>query len=142
MAEYNVSANSNRKWVLLTRHGTYIGPVHHDVILGMPWVAQWKARMRPLQAAIEVCAPGAEERVRISVLPTTLTSSNVSGVEPVPQRNEAITAPTGCRGQQFVWRLISRMRSYRFQSTQMTGVKRHFTLARASLSSRACQLDS
>ena len=49
--------------------------------------------MRPLQAAIEVCAPGNEERVHLSVLPTTLTSHNVSGVEPVPQRNEEITAP-------------------------------------------------
>ena len=49
--------------------------------------------MRPLQAAIEVCAPGDEERVHLSVLPTTLTSSNVSGVEPVPQRNEELTAP-------------------------------------------------
>ena len=71
----------------------YVGPVHHDVILGMPWVTQWKARMRPLQAAIEVCAPGDEERVHLSVLPTTLTSSNVSGVEPVPQRTEEIFAP-------------------------------------------------
>ena len=35
---------------------------------------------RPLQAAIDVIA-------------STLTSSNVSGVEPIPQRNEAITAP-------------------------------------------------
>ena len=36
----------------------YVGPVHHGVILGMPWVTQWKARMGPLQAALEVCAPG------------------------------------------------------------------------------------
>ena len=70
-----------------------IGLVHHDESLGMPWVTQWKARMRPLQATVEVCAPGAEERVHLSVLPTTLTSSNVSGVESVPQRNEEITAP-------------------------------------------------
>ena len=53
----------------------------------------WKARMRPLKAAIEGCAPGDEKRVHRSVLPTTLTSSNVSGVEPVPQRNEEITGP-------------------------------------------------
>ena len=38
----------------------YVGPVHHDVILGVPCVTQWKARLRPLQAAIEVCAPRAE----------------------------------------------------------------------------------
>ena len=52
----------------------YVGPVHHGVILGMRgmWVPQWTARMRPLQAAIEVCAPGAEERVHLSVVPTTL----------------------------------------------------------------------
>ena len=31
--------------------------------------------------------------LHLSVLPTTLTSPNVSGVEPVPQRNEEITAP-------------------------------------------------
>ena len=75
----------------------YVGPVHHDVILGMPWVTQWKARMRPLQAAIEGCAPGDEERVHLSVPPTTLTSSNVSWVEPLPQRNEEITAPRQLR---------------------------------------------
>ena len=62
----------------------YVGPVHHDVILGMLWVTQWKARMRPLQATIEVCAPGDEERVHLSIFPTKLTSSKVSGVEPVP----------------------------------------------------------
>ena len=71
----------------------YVGPVHHDVILGMPWVTQWKACMRPLQATIEVCAPGDEERVPLPALPTTRTSSNVSGVEPVHQRNEENTAP-------------------------------------------------
>ena len=71
----------------------YVGPVVHDVILGMPWVAQWKARMRPIQAVIEMCVPGEEERVHLSVFPRTLTSSNVSGAEPVPQRNEEITAP-------------------------------------------------
>ena len=71
----------------------YVEPVHHDLILGMPWVTQWKARTRPLQAAIEVCVPGDEETVHLSVFPTTLTSSNVSGVESVPQRNEEITAP-------------------------------------------------
>ena len=49
---------------------------------------------------------------------------------------------TDCRDQQCIRRLISRMRSYRLQSTQMTGIKRHLTLARASLSSRACHLDS
>ena len=71
----------------------YVGPVHHDIILGTPWMTQWKARMRPLQAGVEVCMPGDEERVHLSVLPTMFTSSTVSGVEPVPQRNEEITAP-------------------------------------------------
>ena len=45
----------------------YVGLLHHDVILGMSWVTQWKAHMRPLQAAMEICAPGDEERVHLSV---------------------------------------------------------------------------
>ena len=49
--------------------------------------------MRPLQVAIEACTPGDEERVHLYILPTTLTSSTVSGMEPVPQRNEENTAP-------------------------------------------------
>ena len=66
----------------------YVGPVHHDMILGMPWVTEWNARMGPHQGAIAISAPGNAERVHLSALPTKLTSSTVSGVESAPQRNE------------------------------------------------------
>ena len=66
----------------------YVGPVHHDMILGMPWVTEWNARMGPQQGAIAVSAPGNTERVHLSVFPTKLTSSTVSGVESAPRWNE------------------------------------------------------
>ena len=66
----------------------YVGPVHHDMILGMPWVTEWNARMGPRQGVIDVKAPGNCERVHLSVFPTNLTSSMVSGVESAPRRNE------------------------------------------------------
>ena len=51
----------------------YVGPVHHVMIRGMPWMTQWKERMRPQQEAIDVCAPGANEGVQLLVLATDLT---------------------------------------------------------------------
>lgn len=66
----------------------YVGPVHHDMILGMPWVTEWSARMGPRQGVIDVKAPGNNERVHLSVFPIKLTSSMVSGVESAPQWNE------------------------------------------------------
>ena len=40
---------------------------------------------------LDMRAGSRRESVHLSVVPTTLTLSNVSGVEPVPQRNEEIT---------------------------------------------------
>ncbi|CDJ28248.1 uncharacterized protein EMH_0039200 [Eimeria mitis] len=55
----------------------YVGPVHHDIILGMPWVTQWKAQMSSSDGAIEVIPPGSDERVHLSALPTAFASSMV-----------------------------------------------------------------
>ena len=66
---------------------------------------------------------------------------NVSRRGPVVQL-AADSKRAGCSMTTTAKLAISRMRSYRFQSTQMIGIKRHFTLAQASLSSRACHLDS
>ena len=66
----------------------YVGPVHHDMILGMPWATEWNARVGPQQGAIAVNAPGNTGRVHLSVFPTKITSPRVSGVEFAPQRSE------------------------------------------------------
>ena len=52
---------------------SYIGPVHHDVISAMPWLIQWNMYIQPQQGAVEVSAPGAEEKVQGFMLPIALT---------------------------------------------------------------------
>lgn len=76
----------------------YVGPVHHAVILGMPWVTQWKARMRPQEGAVEVCVPGDNERVHLSVSSVALTCSMVRGLESAPQRSEGDISPKQQQG--------------------------------------------
>lgn len=66
----------------------YIGPVRRDMTLGMPWATQWKVRMRTQEGAIEVLAPGAEERVHLSMLPTAVAPYTVRGVERASQDKE------------------------------------------------------
>ncbi|CDJ34054.1 uncharacterized protein EMH_0087490 [Eimeria mitis] len=76
----------------------YVGPVHHDIILGMPWVTQWKAQMRSSDCAIEVIPPGSDERVHLSALPTAFASSMVRGVETVSEEKGSDEASPPCRG--------------------------------------------
>ena len=45
-----VKSELQMEMLLLTISDFHVRPVHHDVILGMRWVTQWKARMRPVQA--------------------------------------------------------------------------------------------
>ena len=53
----------------------------------------WKVYMRPQQEAFEVCAPGANERVHLSVLLTALAPSKVKGVEPASQDKDGDMIP-------------------------------------------------
>ena len=76
----------------------YVGPVHHDIILGMPWVTQWKAQMRSSDGAIEVIPPGSDERVHLSALPTAFASSMVRGVETVSEEKGSNEVSPPCRG--------------------------------------------
>ena len=66
----------------------YVGPVHHDIILGMPWMTQWEARPQPKCGRIEVSAPGKNEKIHLSISPIEYTSSMVSGVQSVPFDNK------------------------------------------------------
>ena len=66
----------------------YVGPVHYDMILGMPWVTHWKAQPLADAIVIEVCVPGKREKAHLSVSTEAPTSSMVSGIKSVPQRNE------------------------------------------------------
>ena len=50
--------------------------------------------MRPRQEAFEVCAPGVNERVHLSVLSTVPTSVKVRVVGTVSQYKDGDTAPT------------------------------------------------
>ena len=63
----------------------YLRLAHRDMILGMPWATQCKVSLRPQQGATEVCSPGADDRLHLSVLPTAPTSSKVRGVESASQ---------------------------------------------------------
>ncbi|CDJ29348.1 uncharacterized protein EMH_0003610 [Eimeria mitis] len=54
------SISSNTGHIPMTRD-FYVGSVHHGIILGTPWVTQWKAQMRSSDAAIEVIPPGSDE---------------------------------------------------------------------------------
>ncbi|CDJ28180.1 uncharacterized protein EMH_0099790 [Eimeria mitis] len=69
------SISSKAGHIPMTRD-VYVGPVHHDLILGMPWVTQWKAQMRPSGGAVEVIPPGSDERVHLSALPTAFASGS------------------------------------------------------------------
>ncbi|CDJ35656.1 LOW QUALITY PROTEIN: uncharacterized protein EMH_0028290 [Eimeria mitis] len=71
---------------------------HHDIILGMPWVTQWKAQMRSSDAAIEVTPPESDERAPLSALPTAFASSMVRCVETVSKEKGSDEAPAQCRG--------------------------------------------
>ena len=66
----------------------YVGPVHYDMILGMPWVTHWKAQPLADANVIEVCGPGKREKAHLSVSTEAPTSSMVSGIKSVSQRNE------------------------------------------------------
>ena len=75
----------------------HVGPVHHNMSLGMPWVIRWKMSMRPRQRPIEVCALGASERTNPSVLPIALKSCRVRRVESASRDNEGEVTPMRCR---------------------------------------------
>ena len=62
----------------------YVGPVHHDIILGMPWMTQWEARPRQENGQIEVSVPGKGKRIQLLTSPVARTPSMVSGVQSVP----------------------------------------------------------
>ena len=66
----------------------YVGPVHYDMILGMPWVTHWEARPLADSSVIEVCVPEKREKAHLSVSTRAPTSSMVSGIKSVPQQSE------------------------------------------------------
>lgn len=68
-------------------------PVHHEGILGMSCVTQWKVHKRPQQGATEAGAPGVYARVHPSVLRTVLISPKVRGVESAPREKEEDVIP-------------------------------------------------
>ncbi|OEH78623.1 hypothetical protein cyc_04164 [Cyclospora cayetanensis] len=39
-------------------YGIYVGLVHHDEILSLPWVVQWKERMQAQLRVVEIDVPG------------------------------------------------------------------------------------
>ena len=67
---------------------SYVGPVHPDVIVGMPWVTLCKVRMRSQPGAIDICAWRADELVHLLVPPLAVISSKVRAVESAPQDND------------------------------------------------------
>ena len=71
----------------------YIGPVHHDMVVGMSRAIRWKVRMRPQRGTTEVCAPNTYVKMHLSVLPTALTPSKVKGMESVSWDTEGDVAP-------------------------------------------------
>ena len=71
----------------------YIRPVHKDMILGTPWVTQWKVCMRLQHGAIEVCVQGDDGRVNLAVLRTAITLSRVRRVESTYEDKEGDAAP-------------------------------------------------
>ncbi|CDJ28545.1 uncharacterized protein EMH_0041750 [Eimeria mitis] len=75
-----------------------VGPVHHNIILGMPWVTQWNAQMRSPDDAMWVFPPGSSESVHLSELSTASASSMVREAETVSQGERSVEALMQWRG--------------------------------------------
>ncbi|CDJ36586.1 uncharacterized protein EMH_0021080 [Eimeria mitis] len=76
----------------------YIEPVHHKIILGMPWATQGKAQMHSPDDAIELFRPGSYESVHLSALSTTFASFTVGGMESMSHGKRCDESPMQCRG--------------------------------------------
>jgi len=59
----------------------YVGPIHHDVILGMPWFAQWHAHVALSQGLIEAIVPGDGRRITFRTHPAVPLTASLCGVE-------------------------------------------------------------
>ncbi|CDJ26978.1 uncharacterized protein EMH_0027970 [Eimeria mitis] len=78
----------------------YVEPVHHEIILGMPSVTQWKTQMRSSDDNIEAYPRGSDASVHLSEFPTVFASSMLKGVETVPQTRRSDEA---CIAQALQW---------------------------------------
>ncbi|CDJ29776.1 uncharacterized protein EMH_0052600 [Eimeria mitis] len=74
----------------------FAGPVHHEIIVSVPWVTQWKAQMLSADDAIEVFLPGTDASMQLSALPTAFASSMDRGLETVSQGKRSEEAPIQC----------------------------------------------
>ena len=71
----------------------YVGPVHHDIILGMSWMTQCKVRIRSQHEVIEVCTQRSDERVHLPMPLPAATLSYVRGVKSASQDKKGDVAP-------------------------------------------------
>ncbi|CDJ33196.1 uncharacterized protein EMH_0015090 [Eimeria mitis] len=78
--------------------GFCVEPVHHKIIVGMPWATQWNAQMRSPDDAIWVFAPGGGESLRLSELSTASASSMIREAATVPQGERSVGTLMQCRG--------------------------------------------
>lgn len=70
----------------------YVGPIHHDAILGMPWIRAWKARVDTSLGVVKATVPQEGRRVHLLAPPHKRHDVPVSGVETAAGAGDAATS--------------------------------------------------